>query len=228
MQKLYRGVRQFQNEVFSEQKELFKSLAGGQSPDALFITCSDSRLNPNMLTQTQPGELFIMRNAGNIIPAHGNGAGGEAASIEFAIQGLGIREIIVCGHSHCGAMKGVLQPSILKEMPAVANWLCHADSTRQVIRENYRDLGEENLLDAAIQENVLMQIENLKTHPSVAAKLSRGDLKIHAWVYRFETGDVFAFNSEEGQFSKLKESSEAFVSSSRRFLVSDKQTFRNI
>ncbi len=205
MQKLLRGIKAFQKNAFAENKELFENLADGQKPEALFITCSDSRLNPNMLTQTQPGELFIIRNAGNLIPSHGSPIGGEAGTIEFALLGLGIREIIVCGHSHCGAMKGVLEPSILKELPTTATWLKNADATQKIMKENYKNLNGEHLLNATIQENVLVQIENLKTHPAVAALLARGDLKIHAWVYKFETGQVFTFSPQEGQFVLLEE-----------------------
>ncbi|OQW49194.1 MAG: carbonate dehydratase [Proteobacteria bacterium SG_bin7] len=205
MQKLVRGIKAFQEKTFAENKELFESLAEGQKPEALFITCSDSRLNPNLLTQTQPGEIFIIRNAGNLIPTHGGPIGGEAGTIEFALLGLGIREIIVCGHSHCGAMKGVLEPSLLKELPTTATWLKNADSTQRIMKENYKHLGGEQLLNATIQENVLVQIENLKTHPAVAALLARGELQIHAWVYKFETGQVFSFDPQEGQFVLLEE-----------------------
>ncbi len=204
MQKLVRGVKKFQEKAFAENRELFKNLADGQKPEALFITCSDSRLNPNMLTQTQPGDLFIIRNAGNLIPTHGSPIGGEAGTIEFALVGLGIREIIVCRHSHCGAMKGVLEPSILKELPTTAVWLKNADATQRIMKENYKHLHGEQLLNATIQENVLVQVENLKTHPVVAALLARGDLKIHAWVYKFETGQVFTFAPQEGQFVLLE------------------------
>jgi carbonic anhydrase len=219
MQKLVRGVRKFQSGVFTEQKDLFEKLAGGQKPEALFITCSDSRLNPNLLTQTEPGELFIIRNAGNLIPTYGSGEiGAEAGTIEFALMGLGIKEIIVCGHSHCGAMKGVLEPELLKELPTTAKWLRNADATRQIMKENYKNLSPEAALNVAIQENVLVQIENLKTHPAVAARIARGEVKIHAWVYKFETGEVFEFNPAEGQFKRLEDTANPIVKSARRVL----------
>lgn len=204
MQKLLRGIQQFQKSEFNKNKDLFERLAGGQKPEALFITCSDSRLNPNLLTQTEPGELFIMRNAGNLIPSYGATQSGEAGTIEFALAGLGIREIIVCGHSHCGAMRGVLEPAIVKEMPAVSAWLKNADATKRIMFENYKELDPAALLNATIQENVLVQIENLKTHPTVAALLARGELRIHAWVYKFETGEVYAYDQVEKQFGLLR------------------------
>src|SRR5688500_15887824 len=130
MQKLIEGFHHFQSSVFRSQRELFERLAAGQQPDALFITCSDSRINPNLITQTDPGDLFILRNAGNIVPPHGLPSNGEEATIEFAVVGLGIKDLIVCGHSHCGAMKGLLQPENLSEMPALVRWLSHAESAR--------------------------------------------------------------------------------------------------
>lgn len=209
MQKLIKGLHQFKNEIFASQRTLFERLAKGQSPDVLFITCSDSRLNPNLLTQSEPGELFIVRNAGNIIPAYGAVHGGEAASIEFAIAGLGVKHIVVCGHSHCGAMKALLHPEMVTDLPAMSKWLENAEPTRRIMRENYLEGSDEQRLNIAIQENVLAQIENLRTHPTVAARLSRGQLSIHAWVYKFETGDVFSFDPAQEQFMVLSEKAQS-------------------
>lgn len=203
MQKLIQGLHQFQSNVFSSQRELFERLAQGQQPDALFITCSDSRVNPNLLTQTGPGELFILRNAGNIIPPHGASNGGEGATVEFAVAALGVKDLIVCGHSHCGAVKGLLAPETLDELPAVKSWLGHAEATRRIVKENYSHLDSADRLTAAIEENVLVQLENLRTHPVVAARVSRGELKLHGWVYKIETGEVFAYDPEQGQFLPL-------------------------
>jgi len=203
MQKLIQGIHHFQDNVFSSQRELFERLAEGQHPDALFITCSDSRINPNLITQTEPGELFIIRNAGNIVPPYGAANGGEGATIEFAVVGLGIQHIIVCGHSHCGAMKGLLHPESLTKMPMMAAWLGHAEATRRIAQQKYEDRPAEALLNVAIQENVLVQLENLRTHPAVAAALAAGKLKLHAWVYKIETGQVFAYDPERGQFAPL-------------------------
>lgn len=203
MQKLIEGIHQFQSAHFAKQRALFESLADGQHPQALFITCSDSRINPNLITQTQPGDLFIVRNAGNIVPPHGAGQSGEEASIEFAIAGLGVQDIVLCGHSHCGALKGLLHPESLKDMPAVASWLGHAEATRRIMKEKYAERTGAAQLTTAVEENVLVQLENLRTHPAVASALSRGKLKLHAWVYKFETGQVFAYDAESGQFSPL-------------------------
>lgn len=205
MQKLVKGVHQFQASIFRSQRELFERLAMGQNPETLFITCSDSRINPNLITQTQPGELFILRNAGNIIPPHGAANGGEGATIEFAVAGLGVQDIIVCGHSHCGAMEGLLQPDSLRDMPTVAAWLMHAESTRRIMRDKYGERTGAERLTTTVEENVLVQIENLRTHPAVAVGIARGRLKLHGWVYKIESGEVFAFDPERGQFAPVVE-----------------------
>jgi carbonic anhydrase len=207
MERLISGLHHFQSKVFQSQKELFDRLSEGQSPDALFITCSDSRINPNLITQTDPGDLFILRNAGNIIPPFGASNGGEAATIEFAVAGLGVKDIIICGHSLCGAMNGLLHPEQLQELPTVVSWLSHAQSTKRIVSENYSHLGltADQLLNVSIQENVLAQMENLRTHPAVAARLSRGVLNLHGWIYKIQTGQVFSYQEEEGQFLPLTE-----------------------
>jgi carbonic anhydrase len=203
MQKLVQGIHQFQNHVFNSQRDLFQRLAEGQNPETLFITCSDSRVNPNLLTQTDPGDLFILRNAGNIIPPYGAPGGGEAATIEYAIAVLGVKDVIVCGHSLCGAMTGLLAPDSLKDLPSVAKWLRHAEATRQIIKQNYSHLEGHALLTATVEENVLVQLENLRTHPSIAVGLSRGNLTLHAWVYQIESGQVFAYDPSTNQFLPL-------------------------
>lgn len=203
MHKLIEGLHQFQSTVFGSQRELFERLAQGQSPETLFITCSDSRINPNLLTQTEPGELFILRNAGNIVPPYGAAQGGEAATIEFAVAGLGIKDIIICGHSHCGAMKGLLEPPPARDFPALTQWLFHAESTRRIVHDKYAGREAASLLNVTIQENVLAQMENLRTHPVVASGLAQGKLKLHGWVYKIETGEVFGYDPESGQFLPL-------------------------
>ena len=190
MQKLIEGIHHFQQNVFDTQKSLFERLTQGQQPLALFITCSDSRIDPNLLTQTQPGELFIMRNAGNIVPSYSAVLGGEAATIEYAVAVLKVQDIIVCGHSLCGAMDGLLRP----------------EATARIIKENYGYITDEQArLTATVEENVLVQLENLRTHPSVAAAVSRGDLKLHGWTYKFETAQVFAYNPQHSQFLSIQQ-----------------------
>ncbi len=203
MQKLIRGIHQFQKNAFRPLQGLFEQLAKAQKPETLFITCSDSRIDPGLLTQSRPGDLFILRNAGNIIPPHGPHGSGEAATVEFAVAVLGVRDVIICGHSHCGAMQGLLEPERLADFPTISAWLVHAKATRQIVRDNYAHLEGERLLTATIEENVLVQLENLRTLPCVASRLARGDLHLHGWVYKIETGEVFALDPEVGQFVPL-------------------------
>lgn len=206
MQKLVEGIHRFQNEAFSQDQKLFETLAEGQNPLALFITCSDSRIDPNRLTDTKPGELFIQRTAGNIVPPYGSVFAGEAATIEYAVMALKIRDIIICGHSHCGAMGGLLDPESIEDMPAVKAYLEHAESTRRIVNENYKHLTDPaKRLTLTVEENVLVQLESLRTHPSVAAAVGRGDLKLHGWVYKFETGDVFGYNPEMNAFLPIED-----------------------
>ncbi len=203
LQQLVAGVHHFQTQVFRSQQELFERLSSGQNPEVLFITCSDSRIDPNLVTHTDPGDLFVLRNAGNLVPAYGASNGGEPATIEFAIDGLKVADIIVCGHSHCGAMKGLLHPEYVAEMPVVSSWLKHAETTRRIVKSKYAHLSDDDLLQAAIEENVLAQIENLQTHPAVAVALANDRLKLHAWVYDIATGDVHAYAPEAEQFTPL-------------------------
>jgi carbonic anhydrase len=203
MQKLIQGIHEFREQHFRPLQGLFEQLAKGQNPETLFITCSDSRIDPSLLTRSKPGDLFILRNAGNIVPPHGAANGGEAATIEFAVAALGVKDIIICGHSHCGAMKGLLQPETVAPLPAMASWLAHAETTRRIVHDNYAHLDGDLLVTATVEENVLVQLEHLRTLPAVASRLVRGDLHLHGWVYRIETGDVFAYDLATSQFVPL-------------------------
>ena len=217
MQQLIEGIHRFQREGFLPLQQLFERLSKGQHPDTLFITCSDSRIDPALLTNSQPGDLFILRNAGNIIPPHGAGKGsGEAATIEFAVAVLGVKDIIICGHSHCGAMRGLLNPETTQSLPDFSSWLAHAEMTRRIILDNYSHLSGDALLNATVEENVLVQLENLRTMPVVGSRLVKGDLHLHGWVYIIETGIVFAYDIDRGQFVKLAEYHAPAVANSLR------------
>ncbi len=220
MQKLVEGIHRFQSDIFRPKHELFQRLAGGQNPQALFITCSDSRVMPDLITQAEPGDLFVLRNAGNLIPPNGAAPdSGEAATIEYAVHALNIKDIIVCGHTRCGAMQALLQPESLGKLPRIRRWLSHAEATREIILSQYEnlDLYPEALWKATVEENVLVQIENLRTHPSVAAGLARGQIKLHGWVYKIETGEVFAYVPERGQFLNIADHTEIAASDSGSF-----------
>lgn len=203
VKKLVRGVHRFKAEVFSQHQESFERLAQRQSPEVLFITCSDSRIDPSLITQTEPGELFVLRNAGNIVPPHGSSQGGEEATIEYAVTALGVKHIVVCGHSHCGAMKGLLAPESLASLPNVEKWLSHAQATWQRIKDNDYDGDEESHLATAIEQNVLVQLDNLRTIPAVNARLAKQAIELHGWVYVIETGDVHTYDAATARFTPL-------------------------
>ena len=203
MKHLLSGMHQFQSQVFQRERDFFDNLVAGQSPSALFVTCSDSRVDPNLITQSGPGELFVLRNAGNIVPPHGASNGGEAATIEYAVAALGVRDVVICGHSRCGAVQTLLQPEKAATMPLVSRWLQHAETTRRIIAENYTHATGDALVEIAVQEHVLVQIENIQTHPAVAVKLQRGELTLHAWVYRLESGEIFAYSGDDRCFEPL-------------------------
>jgi carbonic anhydrase len=205
MKRILDGLTRFQTEIFPEEKELFTRLASGQSPEALFLTCSDSRIVPDLMTQTKPGDLFICRNAGNIAPPYGEPAGGVSATIEYAVLALGVRDIIVCGHSDCGAMRGVMEPKKLEGMPTVASWLRHAERSRFVMQEHFGHLNGQAYLEALTEQNVLAQLDNLRTHPSVASRLHGGKLNLHGWVYEIETGVVRAYDAGAGRFVPIRD-----------------------
>ena len=155
--------------------------------------------------QSQLGELFVLRNAGNIVPCHGASNGGEPATIEYAVTALGVKDIIVCGHSGCGALHAMLHPENMASLPLVRGWLNHAEATRLIVTENYskNKLSGDELLDIAVREHVLVQIENLQTHPAVAVKLQRGELTLHGWVYQMETGEILAYSTKDNAFVSL-------------------------
>lgn len=158
-----------------------------------------------MVTQTEPGDMFILRNAGNLVPAYEAVIGGTTATIEYGVSVLKVKEIIVCGHTDCGAMKALLQPESLQDLPAVREWLRIAESTRQIVREMYPSLNGDELFTATIKDHVLVQLEHLRTHPAVAKRLRRGDLKLHGWVYSIATGEVWVYDSQKETFVFPKE-----------------------
>lgn len=200
MENLARGVAQFQKHAYPSRRALYEKLAGGQSPSTLFITCSDSRIDPSLLTQTDPGDLFVVRNAGNLVPAFAADGEGTGAAIEFAVVGLEVKHIIICGHSDCGAMKGLLNPEKLETMPQVAGWLRHAEAVRTVLSVREPKAEGKAFLKAAIEENVRAQMTNLETHPSVAAALAAKKVTIHGWVYDIGRGAVSVFDPLEDCF----------------------------
>lgn len=164
MQHIIDGFLKFQREAFPKRSELFKQLATTQNPGTLFVTCSDSRVVPELLTQQEPGGLFVIRNAGNIVPSYGPEPGGVSATVEYAVAVLGVSDIVICGHSDCGAMTAISTCKCLDHLPAVASWLRHAESAK-VVNAARSHASDAARLDALVRENVIAQLANLKTHP---------------------------------------------------------------
>jgi len=188
------GVSRFQKHVYPQHQDLFEKLALGQRPEALFITCADSRIDPCLLTQTKPGELFICRVIGNIVPPYPDAVGGVSATIEYAVGVLRVPAVIVCGHTDCGVMRGALNPEALEAFPNVTAWLRHAN-----VEQREPEPSAELLLTLT-EANVAAQIRNLRSHPAVAARLEQGDLSVHGWVYHIGSGVVTAYSEETRQF----------------------------
>jgi carbonic anhydrase len=202
MQKLVQGVHAFQSQYFSKHQKLFKKLAEGQNPETLFITCSDSRVVPHLITDTQPGDLFLVRNIGNVVP-HPSLPGGTAAAVEYAVEVLGVQNVVVCGHTLCGAMRALLDPKSVEKLPFVKKWVDQTENVRKIVRDRYAHLEGNELLTAAVEENVLVQLEHLREFPFVAQRLDKGALRLAGWVFKIETGQVFEFEPEAGQFLAL-------------------------
>jgi carbonic anhydrase len=204
---LLKGISSFRGAVFPSHSALYRKLAQeGQQPQALMISCADSRVMPETITQSGPGELFVCRNAGNIVPPFSTANGGVSSAIEYAVLALGVRDIIVCGHSDCGAMKGLCHPELLEPMPNVAAWLKHSYAAHSIVCEAYpADLSERQKVRAVAMENVVVQLDHLRTHPSVAAKLATNDVTLHGWFFDIETGEVQVYDGAAASFTEIYE-----------------------
>jgi len=196
MNRIIEGIQQFQRDVFPLNRDLFQKLAVGQNPEALFIACSDSRVSLEWITQCQPGELFVCRNAGNMAPPWSH-SDGISATIEYALSALNIWHIVICGHSDCGAMKGLLHPEKVAAMPDVKGWLRNADGARQALVAAGIPLDSPDALPELTKLNVRLQLDNLRSHPQVYARLRTGTLQLHGWIYQIDSGDVLAWNAAD-------------------------------
>ena len=202
IKRLFNGFLPVTRNSCRNYQDLFE-LSSSQRLKALLITCSDSRTDPSLLTQTQPGNLFVIRNAGNIVPTFSDAPEGVSATIEYAVMALGIRDIIVCGHSDCGAMGVVLHPEEVVNMKNVASWIQYGEPARIVVKQQCGHLSGDQLLLALTEQNVLAQLNNLRTHPAVIAGLAKGDLRLHGWVHEIETGKVTVFDPSKRCFMPL-------------------------
>ena len=204
MERILKGLSRFQKRVYPKHRELFHQLALGQRPQALFITCADSRIDPCMLTQTKPGDLFICRVIGNVVPPYPDAIGGVSATIEYAVGVLGVPDVIVCGHTDCGVMKGVVNPQALEALTSVTAWLNYAQPARKAVAERASSLSDREFLLAVTERNVIEQLSNLGTHPSVAARLEQGDLRLHGWLYDLGEGVVTSYDPDRSAFVPLE------------------------
>lgn len=205
MNKLIHGVRQFQEDIYPRKQALFQSLAAGQHPEALMVACSDSRVSLELITQTGPGDIFVCRNAGNIVPSRSEGDG-VAATIEYAVTALLIPDIIVCGHSDCGAMKALLNSEDLHTMPAVKNWLQHAQSAYHALGKSHRRGQEAQAVNELSKLNVRIQLEHLKNYPHAREAVERGRLRLHGWFYEIDSGAVWAWDAADATWAPLETS----------------------
>jgi len=208
MQEVIDGFLKFQRDVFPARRELFRRLASSQTPRTLFISCSDSRMVPELVTQREPGDLFVIRNAGNIVPSFGPEPGGVSASVEYAVAVLGVTDIVICGHSDCGAMTAVATCKCLDHLPAVANWLRYADAAK-LVNEAREHASAQARIDSMVRENVIAQLDNLRTHPSVALGIAQGRLDLHGWVYGIESGSIDVLDEPTRRFVALSARPEA-------------------
>ncbi|MGH9597406.1 MAG: carbonic anhydrase [Edaphobacter sp.] len=192
LQELKAGIRRFRTETYAKNKETYlQAVREPQRPHALFVTCADSRIDPELLTQSGPGDLFVMRNIGNLVPAYGEMLGGVSAVVEYAVTALKVQHVVICGHSDCGAMAALMQPESLTEMSAVKNWMNNAAAAMSVAKS----MAKENerpgdFVKRLTEENVLLQLQHLRTHPSVAGAMAREELTISGWVYDIGKGEV--------------------------------------
>ncbi|MCU1223403.1 MAG: Carbonate dehydratase [Edaphobacter sp.] len=186
------GIRRFQTEVYPAQEETYRrAVSEPQRPRALIVTCADSRIDPELITGSGPGDLFVTRNIGNLVPAYGEMLGGVSAVIEYAVMALKVRHVVICGHTDCGAMKALLDPESMEAMPTVKTWMRNAAAAMSVADSlAEKDEKPSERLSRLTRENVLLQLQHLRTHPSVAGAMAREELTISGWVYDIATGDV--------------------------------------
>lgn len=206
MDKLYKGLHHFRESFFRKEEEFFHRISSGQNPEVLFITCSDSRVDPNLVTQSRPGELFIVRNVGNIVPPHDaiRDKNSVAAALEYAVGALKVKDIVICGHSNCGALQAMFSTDV--GMPGYAhlrNWLSLASPLHDIMQQYYGTRTRAVFARIAEEENVLLQLENIQTYPFINEALQAGTLRLHGWYYDIGNGRVYAYNPETESFDPL-------------------------
>lgn len=203
-ERLINGARKFRQEVFPQRREVYEQvIEEGQEPDTLFITCADSRIDPELITQSGPGKIFVARNIGNIVPAYGETLGSISAVIEYAVSALEVDQVVICGHSDCGAMKGLIHPESLSKLPTVQRWLSNAQTALRVAEALGPKTDELAFLYRLIEQNVVQQMHQLRTHPSVAGRIAQGKLAVYGWLYDIASGTISAYNEVENRFESV-------------------------
>jgi carbonic anhydrase len=208
MQQLIEGVHKFRSDQFGNYRKLFRKLSQeGQNPHTLFITCSDSRVLAELITQSKPGDLFVVKNVGNIVPPASvrGDTNSTAAAIEFAVENLRVSDIVICGHSQCGAISALLGKTRVDDAtPHLRDWLKLASPVLETLNKGYTHLAEPGAYeDAASQENVLFGLDNLHSYACVQNRLMDGTLRLHGWFFKIATAELFAYDPETRQFSPL-------------------------
>lgn len=207
LERLKEGARRFRAEVHAERAEEYQRAASTpQQPHTLVIACADSRVDVESITSAGPGEVFVTRNIGNMVPAYGEMLGGVSAVIEYAVTALKVKHVVICGHSDCGAMKALLNPDSTANLPTVRSWLTNGKAALNVSDSlSEKDEKPSLRLRRLTEQNVLMQMAHLKTHPSVAGALARGELSISGWVYEIGTGDIRIAEEGQSQFRPVSD-----------------------
>jgi len=213
MERCVRGILDFQESLDAGQRAEFERLAGGQSPVLMLITCSDSRIDPALIMRSSPGDVFVIRNAGNIVPPIGEHPSGEAATIEYGVSALNVHDIVVCGHSQCGAMTGLLNPEAVEALPQVKCWLATASESFDRAKAKVGNVDEAALLQACVECNVLVQMERLRAYPAVRERLERGETNIHGMVFNISAAEVTYYDEGRGEFVPLREVADRFLTS---------------
>jgi carbonic anhydrase len=208
MQRLIEGVHKFRSDAFGNYRTLFRKLSQeGQNPHTLFITCSDSRVLAELITQSKPGDLFVVKNVGNIVPPASvkGDTNSTAAAIEFAVENLRVSDVVICGHSQCGAISALLGSTPLTDStPHLRDWLRLAAPVLDSLKKDYAHLNSTNeQQNAAAEENVLFGLDNLHSYPCVQQRLMDGTLRLHGWFFKIATAELFAYDPKTRQFSPL-------------------------
>jgi carbonic anhydrase len=207
MERLIEGHKKFRAEIFPRRKDDFRLLSESQAPEWLFITCSDSRIVPDLILGTGPGDLFISRSIGNVVPVSMNDVDGVTATIEYAVDVLKVPHVILCGHSDCGALKAAVNQNGLEKLPKASRWLQHVEAAFTHRQPMKAEDGEHADLCSLIRGNVVAQLLNLRAQPSVGRAMAEGRLAVHGWYYDILSGRIERYDEDARRFVSLLVSS---------------------